>query len=323
MGKWLSVMIAVLMVILLSSVASATSSVDSPLPSLQGADTILVFGQTGDRVGRDGLQGFYTLVTPYEVVRPVFEDTVRQLGGRKLSPDIPCEAGMYVMRFRVQTQIGQVTAGGLRVSWTEGIGGNYVPVTVRVDLQITQIEERRGRLIESPPLATRFAEGSSAAYNVGVDLRRLGSYHGTQLGAVLGRSKPFARAEQVAIENAVQALLDRSQRRTSANEPITVQDVDGDEVTLSAGSDTGVREGQNFAIFRKGVARSNQNTDEVLDQDVIYLGTVRVNSVRERVAFCDVIEGDPRMIAPGDHAVRSTGTTAKEAARPAVAPEPL
>ena len=64
-----------------------------------------------------------------------------------------------------------------------------------------------------------------------------------------------------------------------------VADVNGDSITINAGSGAGLQAGQKFTVYHKGKEIKDPTTGEVLDVQVTPLGTLTITTVRERIAI--------------------------------------
>ena len=307
MGKWLSMFVLTILIIVCIQSAASAGRIDAPLPSLEGARTHTHWLHPGSYQSR----------VPIEEIQWIFPELVRLAGGKYVFAVEPLQPGEKIIFFSVTTTAYRPTATSIQIGWSGSIGGGRVSVRASVRAQLCKIVRRYGQ-IGYDIIATREAAGFSEAYAAVARDIPVGRWNGESFRVNLAQGKTGDEAERQALENAFFALIDRSEKRTSVNELIVVQDVDGDEITLSAGRDSGVHEGQTFAIFRKNISRDNPNTGEVLDQDVAYMAMIRVTSVKKSVAFCEIVEGDPHMIAHGDRVVRSSS----EDAVPAIAPQP-
>jgi curli biogenesis system outer membrane secretion channel CsgG len=63
-----------------------------------------------------------------------------------------------------------------------------------------------------------------------------------------------------------------------------VADVNGDSITINAGSSAGLQVGQKFTVLNKGREIKDPTTGEVLDVQTTPVGTLTITVVRERIA---------------------------------------
>ncbi len=167
--------------------------------------------------------------------------------------------------------------GGSRLGLGAGVQGRKTTVTVSLRL----IDATTGQIV-----ATASAEGEAKSTEMDAGLVDRSS------GATLGLNTLKATAMGKAAEDAMRKALAKIVIDTQ-QAPWTglVVDVRGDTVILNAGADQNISEGMTFGIYRRGEALTDPSTGEVLDVDIQRLGSVRVETVRDRVSVARIIEG--------------------------------
>jgi hypothetical protein len=66
-----------------------------------------------------------------------------------------------------------------------------------------------------------------------------------------------------------------------------VADVNGNSITINAGSAAGLQTGMTFTVYHKGKEIKDPTTGEVLDVQTTALGQLTINMVRDRIAIGD------------------------------------
>lgn len=108
---------------------------------------------------------------------------------------------------------------------------------------------------------------------------------------------PLGEATTKAINTCVDKIIQKLDKRPWQ---AFVADWDGDakEVTINAGSDAGVSEGDVFEVHRVTKEIRDPDTGELLGKKTVKAGMIKVTSVEKKFAVCMVIEGSE--FAPGD-----------------------
>lgn len=83
--------------------------------------------------------------------------------------------------------------------------------------------------------------------------------------------------------------------------------VKGNTVVINRGLREGVREGETFTAGESTILR-DPDTGEVLDEDIIEQARLKVDRVKEKVAYCKVIDGDASLLYEGMGIARRSGT---------------
>jgi hypothetical protein len=293
-----------LVLILMSGVANATSLEEQPIPALNGAKTQTHWVPTDPRSFVD--QGYIRAELGQK-----FPTLVRMLGGKHVNG--PLLPGQRLIVFSASTEQPILLRPRLDIGWGT-IAGQLGRVTVNMTATLYRIlpDGSRGYICD------RSTQGSSSLSGLALENLQFGKIGYNSIRVSGGRVNPLGQAEINAYKNAIDAFADQPQRQTGKHEPIVIMGFGPDgEITISGGKAQGVREGQVFAVYR-GFSE-NPNTGEQLEPDGL-LGTIMVTSVTDTTAFCEVRDGDIHTMAKGD---LCQPIQANPKAAPAVAPEPL
>jgi curli biogenesis system outer membrane secretion channel CsgG len=131
--------------------------------------------------------------------------------------------------------------------------------------------------------ATGDAASTSADANV-VDRR-----NGATFGGSAFANTPIGQAAQDAIVKAVHQIADGMRKVAWSAQ---VVNAGGGKVYVNAGADRNVRAGLVLIVYRKGQTFTDPSTGEFLDVDLEKIGTIRIETVRERLSVA-VVESGP------------------------------
>jgi len=123
------------------------------------------------------------------------------------------------------------------------------------------------------------------------------NYRAMSLGEDAFNNTPLGEATRHALEKAVAEIV-----AVAAREPwhALVVEVDGRNMAINAGSNSGLRKGDRFRVEHIVGKLTDPATGEVLSVRRKTLGTVEVKSVEERIAFGVFERADPQKPARGD-----------------------
>ncbi len=162
-----------------------------------------------------------------------------------------------------------------------GAGVRTRKTTVSVSLRV--IDTTTGQVI-----ATVNAEGIASAREA--DAGVLNNRDGSTIGASAFRGTSLGKAVEDAILKAVgQIVLDQS---SSPWTGLVVDNRSG-AIYINAGADQNVQPSMVFGVYRKGEVLTDPGTGAVLDVAMERLGSVRVETVREKLSIGQVIGGQP------------------------------
>jgi len=211
-------------------------------------------------------------------------------GGATTAETAPSSGRMigasYLIRGAVTAFNPTAGGGGLRLSGVPGgsalglgAGLQSRKSTVRVSLRL--IDATTGQVV-----ATSSADGVGTSRDADAGVVDLNN--GTTLGLNALKSTSAGQALEDAIRK---ALIGLKADRTRAPWTGRVVDVRGESVILNAGADQNVAAGMTFGVYRQGDVLTDPGTGEVLDVDFQRLGSVQVESVREKVSIARMVEG--------------------------------
>ncbi|MBI3758417.1 MAG: hypothetical protein HY269_01525 [Deltaproteobacteria bacterium] len=165
---------------------------------------------------------------------------------------------------------GGSTAGMLGLSGEQAV--------VAINLRI--IDMATGQVI-----ATSKAEGHASAGGFSADAYTAG---GMEIGGEAFSNTPLGKAAEQAIQQALRQITDGM-----SNVPwsaLVVENIGGN-VYVNAGADANMKEGTILHVYRKARELTDPATGAVIDTLVDKVGTVRVQSVREKTSVATMIEG--------------------------------
>ncbi|MCC5807768.1 MAG: hypothetical protein JJU00_15695 [Opitutales bacterium] len=139
--------------------------------------------------------------------------------------------------------------------------------------------------------ASKRVEGNSASTRARVGVRRSG------VGADIGgfQNENLAEAVALAIEDAVAFIVSELDSVPWTADVVAVR---GGQVYINRGEREGVSTGQNFVVGTVEELR-DPGTGELLDIIMEEKARLEVAEVRERIAICKIIDGDPAAIERG------------------------
>ncbi|HEY3780253.1 MAG TPA: CsgG/HfaB family protein [Fimbriimonadaceae bacterium] len=174
------------------------------------------------------------------------------------------------------------TGGGISVPTPfGGIGGGGSVTTARVGMNVRIFDVDTSEL-----LATEDADKSVEQHNWSIS---------ANIGGVFADmnhfdASPLGKATTKAIDEAVDKIVaDLAKQPWSAS----VADWDGTakEVTINAGSDLGVQEGDGFDIYRVTKVIKDPDTGEILGKKSSKVGSIKIKSVEKKFAVATPIDG--------------------------------
>ena len=167
-------------------------------------------------------------------------------------------------------------------------GANVNRKTSTMEISLRLIDTTTGQVI-----ATYNAKGSASV--TGADAGIVNNNNGLGISADVFRATPIGQAAQDAIVKAV-ALIAAGMQNVPWSS--SVVDVDGNKVYVSGGTDRKITTGMVLTAYRKGKVFTDPSTNQVLDVELTRVGSVRVDSVREKVSTAVQVDGT--MLTRGD-----------------------
>jgi curli biogenesis system outer membrane secretion channel CsgG len=168
---------------------------------------------------------------------------------------------------------------GRLLGGTAGVTGQHA--VVEFNLRI--IDTRTGQII-----ATSKASGTADSTNTNVALVNTNS--GANVGASSFKNTPLGEAAESAINAAVKQIdLGMGKVPWSAS----VVEFDDGKVYLSAGTAQNLKAGMKLHVYRRGKVLTDPDTGVVLDTLMTHIGTIQIESVRDKVSIATMPGGDP------------------------------
>jgi curli biogenesis system outer membrane secretion channel CsgG len=174
------------------------------------------------------------------------------------------------------------TGGGISVPTPfGGIGGSASVTTARVGLNVRIFD-----VDTSEVLATEDSDKSVEAHNFSI---------GANIGGVFASmdhfdSTPLGKATTQCIDECVDKIV-----KDLAKQPWSASVADWDaiakEVTINAGSDLGVAEGDTFDVYRVTKVIKDPDTGEILGKKSSKIGTIHIKSVEKKFAVGTPTDG--------------------------------
>ncbi len=175
--------------------------------------------------------------------------------------------------------IGVPVGGGL-FGGDNGIGVKGGHAVIAISLRV--IDSTTGQV-----LTTVRAEGAASSHEVDVSAA---TNSGATLSASSLKTTPLGKAAEDAIDKAVPQIA-----LAADHQPWTalVIETDGPTVYVNAGADQNVQVGTVLHVRRKTKDLIDPGTGVVLETLMSDIGTIRIDTVREKVSTAVVIDGEP------------------------------
>lgn len=172
----------------------------------------------------------------------------------------------------------QGSSGGISFKGVS-IGGGGKKSTITAI--ITLIDTTTGEII-----AKERVTGKAGGRKLQLGLNRGGL--GTRLGGFA--EEPVGEAAQDVISKAVDLMVEKMKDEKLDGSVVTVA---GERVIINRGEEFGIEPGATFVVRTKGEVLTDPSTGEVLDRmEGELICTLKVDSVKEKIAYCSVVEGD-------------------------------
>ncbi len=151
-----------------------------------------------------------------------------------------------------------------------------------MEISLRMIDTSTGQVI-STSKAQGTARSSSADAGV------VNPFSGATAGGGTFHNTPIGQAGEDAIRKAVEMIA-----ASMRNIPWSAQVVgaDGGRVYVNAGADRNVQAGTVLTVYRQGKVLTDPSTGVVLDVELQRIGTVRIDSVRDRLSTASVVSGE-------------------------------
>lgn len=175
---------------------------------------------------------------------------------------------------------GGISFKGIRV----GGGRSEAQVTVIVKL----IDTTTGEIVAKESIV---GKAGNTALRVGLDYRSVG----TELGGFV--KTPLGQAAQDCINQAAAFIAKKMEQFPFEGSVIKVSD--SGQVIINRGSEFGMEAGQELVMAEQGEQLIDPDSGELLgEEEGQVVGKLRVAKVSEKIAYADIVEGEPNP-APG------------------------
>ncbi len=159
------------------------------------------------------------------------------------------------------------------------IGGSKGQAEMNVTIYLMNSET--GQVVASTDI---IGKSGRKAFSIG--------YHGSALGGLTGnlggkKKDNMGKALEDAVGQAVNFLIDQLESIPWEGSVVLVK---GDKVIINRGTREGVELGR---VFRVGGVEElvDPDTGEVLDSEMTQVATIKVNQVKEKIAYCSFVDG--------------------------------
>jgi len=169
---------------------------------------------------------------------------------------------------------GGVSIGGVRV------GASASEAIVKINVRLFDVDT-------SEVLISDTADGHAAAGGV-----RIGANIGNAYTDFESFQKsPLGKATTTAIDKTVEMVVKKLENRPWS---CKIADVDAPakEISINAGSESGVQVGDTFEVRRVTKVIKDPETGEIIGKKTQKVGVVKVTDVEKKISTCTVIEGD-------------------------------
>ena len=171
--------------------------------------------------------------------------------------------------------------GGFRIKNLR-IGGGKSEAHVALALIVKLIDTTTGELAAKKRIVGKAGKSN---LRLGLNLKGFGG----NLGGF--KKTPLGQAAQDAINKASTFIA--KEMETFPFEGSVIKVASSGQVIINRGSKYGVEEGQLLTIEEAGEVLLDPETGEILDQEEgEIISTLRVSKVKEKVAYCEVVDGD-------------------------------
>lgn len=171
--------------------------------------------------------------------------------------------------------------GGLFGAPSGGSSVGYSGQTADVEINLRLVDTTTGQVLFSGA-----AKGSASANGVNADIYNNSGMH---FGGQQFFSTPLGKAAQDAMQSAVK-LVDLWMDKVPWS--ALVIDNDNGTVYINAGANQNMRQGMTLHVYRASKPLVDPATGEVLDVLMRDVGTIHIQSVRDRISICTIDAGE-------------------------------
>ena len=187
-----------------------------------------------------------------------------------------------VIKYEPAAGGGGLSVGGLPMGSLFGGQAGIKHQHSVLEISLRLIDTTTGQVI-----STSTAQGSASTN--GVDATVVDRRNGAAIGGNAFQTTPIGQAAQDAIVKAVEQIA--AGMRNVPWSALVVDASDG-KVYINAGAERNMQVGMVLTVYRKGKVFTDPSTGVVLDVDWEKTGTIRIDSVREKLSTAVVLSGD-------------------------------
>lgn len=189
-----------------------------------------------------------------------------------------------VTKFSPKAKGGGISLGSAMFGGNSGVGMSGSTAVVEISLRL--VDATTGQVI-----STAKAEGSASSKEFNATLYERGDF---QIGSTRFRETPLGQAAEQAIQAALVKIV--TGMESVPWSALVIENTDG-AVYVNAGANQNVTPGMTLAVWRKTKELIDPATGAVIDTLVDKVGTVRIESVREKTSLaratdCAPVRGD-------------------------------
>jgi len=172
------------------------------------------------------------------------------------------------------------TGGGINVGGIGRVGANVTQAKMSMNVRIFNVDT-------SELMATEDAAGRVSLTGFKFD----GNHKVAYADFEQFEKTPLGEATTQAVNKAVEKILAKMDK-TPWSCRIADFDAASKEITLNAGSESGVSVGDTFDVYRVTRVIKDPETGEVLGSKTAKIGTIKVSEVDKKFAFATIVSGD-------------------------------
>lgn len=200
----------------------------------------------------------------------------RVAGGKKAAKTGQMTPAQLLVKGEITHVQDSTTGGGASVNvYGFRVGGSKDRAEVNATIYI--VDSTTGQVKASTKVV---GKAGKKGLNVGYS----GSHFGGDLGGFMKDN--VGKACEDAVGQAVEFLEKQLEKIPWEGSVVKV----GDKVIINRGTREGVEEGNVFAVGT-GESITDQDTGEVLDTEIKQVGKIKAVTVKEKISYCDTIEG--------------------------------
>lgn len=177
--------------------------------------------------------------------------------------------------------IGGGGLGGILGGTGQGNNVGYSGQTAEVEINLRLVDTTNGQVLFSGA-----AKGTASANGVSAEIYNKA---GMNFGGQQFFSTPLGKAAQDAMQSAVKLIVVWMDKVPWS---AAVIDNDNGTIYINAGANQNMHQGMTLHVYRAAKPLVDPNTGEVLDVLTSNVGTIEIQTVRDRVSICTVASGN-------------------------------